>query len=81
MLTDEIRSLLAQLGTAVDLKQVADGDSLLTAGVIDSVAMVELIAQLESSYAISIGEDELVPENFDSIRDIAVFVQTKRGGQ
>jgi acyl carrier protein len=58
---------------------LSDQDSLLETGVIDSLAMVDLIAHLEKTYGISIGEDDMVPENFDSIDSIASYVERRRG--
>lgn len=59
---------------------LSDRDSLLEAGIIDSVMMLDLIAYLEKAHGISVGEDDMVPENFDSIEAIARYVERRRGG-
>lgn len=43
---------------------------LLTDGIIDSVDLVGLVAELEESYHIDIPLEEIIPENFDSASDI-----------
>ena len=53
--------------------------SLLESGVIDSTGVLELIAHLEAAYGIRVLDDELVPENLDSIRSLASFVERKQG--
>lgn len=56
---------------------LAEGDSLIEAGVIDSTGVLELIEYLESNYAIQISDEEVLPENLDSIARIGRFVTTK----
>lgn len=75
---DEIRDYLLQHGAATDVAGLSDDESLLEAGVIDSVAMVDLIAHLEGSYGIVVDEDDMVPENFDTIVAITEYVERKQ---
>ena len=51
---------------------------LLTTGILDSLNLLGLIVHLETVFSIAMGDDDLVPENFESIRSIAVFVASKR---
>ena len=51
--------------------------SLLEAGIIDSTGVLELICFLESTYGIEIADDEMLPENLDSIRAITRYVGRK----
>jgi len=53
--------------------------SLLQSGVIDSTGVLELVMFVEESYGIKIKDDELLPENLDSINNVAAFVQRKQG--
>ncbi len=76
----EIRSFLASnypLGR--DASTLAGDAALLDAGVIDSTGVLEVVDFLESEYGIRIGDDELLPENLDSIDNIVRFVEGKRG--
>jgi len=58
---------------------LADGDSFLEHHVLDSTGFLELIAHLEESYGIKVLDDEMVPENLDSLDSVAAFVARKRG--
>ena len=49
--------------------------SFLESGVIDSTGILELIAFLEEEYGISIDDDEIIPENLDSLKNLSVFLQ------
>jgi acyl carrier protein len=75
---EEIRSYLAATRGAGDMAGLSDSASLLEAGVVDSVAMVDLIAHIEGEYGIRVDEDDMTPENFDSIDAIAGYVEGKR---
>ncbi len=55
-----------------------DDDSFLEMGIIDSTGVLELVMFLESNFNISVADDELVPENLDSINNIVHFVDAKR---
>lgn len=55
-----------------------DDDSFLEQGIIDSTGVLELVAFLEEQYQITIADEELVPENLDSISRLVGFIQLKR---
>jgi acyl carrier protein len=57
---------------------LAEGASFLETGLIDSTGVLELVAHLEKTYAIKVNDDELTPDNLDSINAIAAFVERKR---
>lgn len=59
-------------------KKVTDSDQLLENGIIDSLGMLDLVSALEKDFGISISDEELVPENFQTVADIAAFVATKQ---
>ena len=62
------------LDAAEDLREE---DSLLERGIIDSTGVLELVAFIEEKFGITVEDDELIPENLDTIRDIAEFIRQK----
>jgi len=54
-----------------------DSDNLLTKGVIDSLRMLDMMSFLEDKYGLKIDEDEMMPENFESVEAITRFVEKK----
>jgi len=56
-----------------------DHDSFLSTGIMDSTGILELIEFLEESYQIKIQDDEMLPENLDSIDNVCSFVTRKMG--
>jgi acyl carrier protein len=63
-----------------DVSDLADSDSLLENGVMDSTGILELVAFLESDFEIQMTDAEIVPDNLDSIAAIAAFLDRKLGG-
>lgn len=61
-----------------DAAGLTDSASLLELGVVDSTGVLEIMAFLESTFGVSVEDDEIVPENLDSIERIAAFVERKR---
>jgi acyl carrier protein len=56
----------------------SDSMSLLDNGIIDSVGVMELVAFLEQDHGLEVNDEDLVPENFDSVDNLAGFVTRKR---
>ncbi len=52
-------------------------DSLLETGVIDSTGVLELVAFIEETYGIKVEDEEIVPENLDSINNITAYIVSK----
>ena len=53
--------------------------SFLERGIIDSTGVLELVSFVEESYGIRISDDELVPDNLDSINQLTRFIKGKLG--
>ncbi len=58
-------------------EKLTDDQSFLEAGIIDSTGILELVAFLEKTYGIQLEDEELVPENLDSINNISCFLLAK----
>jgi acyl carrier protein len=56
---------------------LADDQSFLESGVIDSTGVLELVAFLEQRYGIAVADRELLPENLDSVQNVSRFVARK----
>lgn len=56
----------------------ADGDSFMQRQILDSTGFLELVMHLEETYGISVSDEEMVPENLDSLNGIVAFVLRKR---
>jgi acyl carrier protein len=74
---NKIRKFIEENFILEEEDNLGDEDSLLEKGIIDSTGVLELVAFLEESYHFKIKDEELVPENLDSIKNISQFIQNK----
>ena len=61
-------------------EELTDSDSLLDKGIIDSTGVLELVGFLEERFAIAVDDEDLVPENLDSINNLVTYVERKSSG-
>ena len=78
IIIDKIKTFLGQQFPAT--KNVGNEDPLLKNGLIDSLGILEVVTFLENEFGITIVDEELSPENFESVRSLSAFVQQKRNG-
>lgn len=60
-----------------DGRDFSGDDSFFDTGLLDSVGVLTLVEFVREKYSISIEDDELLPENWDSVNRIAAFVQAR----
>lgn len=60
-------------------RAVGDEDPLLRTGILDSLGILEVVSFIEQEFGITVADEDLVPESFESIATIARFVDGKRG--
>jgi acyl carrier protein len=79
--TDKIRSFILETvlagarGTAFN-----DDDSFLEKGIIDSTGILELVSFVEGEFKIEVKDEDLVPDNFDSVSRLTDYVTKRIGG-
>jgi acyl carrier protein len=61
-----------------DVTTIDAGESLLESGTLDSVGVLRLVAFLEQTYSIRVGDDDLMPDNFDTLAAISTFVENRQ---
>jgi len=62
-----------------DSGDVEGETSLLGEVIVDSTGVLELVMFVEDTFGIAVADEEVVPENFDSIAALAAYVERKRG--
>jgi acyl carrier protein len=55
----------------------SDDDSLQEKGIIDSTGILELVSHLEDTYRVKVADNELLPENLDSVSTLVRFLESK----
>jgi len=61
-----------------DQSTLKNEDSFLEKGIIDSTGILEVIYFIEEDFAIKVSDEEMVPENLDSVNNIVKFIEKKQ---
>lgn len=78
-LNSELREFIVKNFLFGESFTFSDNDSFLKNGIIDSTGVVELISFVEQRYGITVEDDEVVPDNLDSISTLCQFIERKTG--
>ena len=78
-LRDRLKAYIVENFLFGDDNNFDDSTSFLESGIIDSTGILEVISYLEESFGIKINDNELIPDNLDSIDNIQNFVTRKLG--
>lgn len=73
------RFIVTEITQGAGIEAIAAGEDLLANGIVDSHGLMEMVAFLEGRYGIVVSDDDLVPENFQSLERIEAFVAGKAG--
>jgi len=77
MSVDEIRSFIVKTFLFEDDKELSETTPLLEKHIIDSTGVLEIVSFLEQRFGIRVEDAELIPENLNSIMNIANYVAKK----
>jgi len=73
----EVNAVIQQIAGIFDVLNIevpADDTDLFETGLLDSLTFVELLVHVEETMGVTVALDQLEPQNFRSIRHIAMFV-------
>ena len=74
---DKIRTFIVENFLFGKANGLGDDSSFLDEGIIDSTGILELVSFLEEQYDIRVEDEELVPENLDSINNVVAYLESK----
>jgi acyl carrier protein len=72
--------IASELSLGRDTGTLSPDDDLLAKGLVDSHGVMELVGFIEERYGIAVADEDLTPENFQSLGKIEEFVERKRNG-
>jgi len=73
----ELRTFIIDNFLFGDKNGFANNDSFLEKGIIDSTGMLELVTFVQQRHGITIEDEELIPDNLDSVERLSTFIQRK----
>ena len=77
----EIRDFVVNNFLFGEAGSLQEDTSFMENDILDSTGILELVTFLEASYGIKVQDQEMVPENLDSINRVASFVMRKQSGK
>jgi len=76
-LKDKIRTFVVENFLFGNNKNLEDTTSFLEEGIIDSTGVLELVTFIEEEFSIVVEDEELIPENLDSIYNVTAYLEKK----
>ena len=76
----QLKSFIAKRFPLARKRNIGPDDRLLGEGIIDSLGVLDIVGYLEEQFRITIADDDLVPENFETLGCLACFVERKLAG-
>jgi acyl carrier protein len=80
-LNEEVRQFIVKKFPLARKQQIGNADSLLESGLLDSQGVLEVVAFIEQNFPIIVCDDDLLPENFQTIDRIVAFIESKTSVQ
>jgi acyl carrier protein len=81
VIRDRVREfILNEFMADIDSTELTDDMSFESAHIIDSVGMMDLILFVEEAFEFEVENEEALPENFDSVANLVVYVTRKQAG-
>lgn len=78
---NKIKAYIAQnLLFSGDEFKYSNDVSFLEEGIVDSLGVMELVSFVEDHFGVSVDDQEITPDNFDSVSKLAAYVQGKLNG-
>jgi len=76
-ITVRLKEFILQKFPLAKKQGLKGSDRMLDTGIIDSLGVLDLVGFVEREYSIEVSDEELTPENFQSLDALTAFVQTK----
>ena len=73
----QIREFIVENFLFGDANGLKDDSSFLDEGIMDSTGVLELITFLEEKFSIKVEDEDLIPENLDSINNVTAYLEKK----
>ncbi len=74
---DKIRAFVVENFLFGSDENLEDNTSFLDEGIIDSTGILEMVSFLEEEFSITVDDEELIPENLDSINNVTAYLERK----
>ncbi|MBI5180225.1 MAG: acyl carrier protein [Nitrospirae bacterium] len=80
MIEEQVKQFITENFLFSEEKKITETDSFLENGIIDSTGVLELVSFVEEKFNVKVKDEEMIPENLDSINNLANFIKKKQNG-
>jgi acyl carrier protein len=80
MIEEQVRQFITENFLFSEEKKITEADSFLENGIIDSTGVLELVSFVEEKFNVKVKDEEMIPENLDSINNLVNFIKKKQNG-
>jgi acyl carrier protein len=77
-INEDIRFFVVENFLFGEDRGLLDDSSFIQEGIVDSTGIMQLVSYIQEQYLINIEDEELTPENLDSIRKVSAFIEGKK---
>ena len=77
IINDLEKFLVNEIAVNLERKSLTPDEDLLEKGIIDSLGIMKLILFMEETFGIAVADDEIVPENFQTVNMMVKFIKQK----
>jgi acyl carrier protein len=71
--------LSANFAVDIEANPIGVEESLITTGIVDSTGLLELVSFVEAQYGFDVPDEDLLPENFETIGRISAYIAARVG--
>lgn len=79
IMEDLEKVLLTEVAVGLEKQSLDPDENLLEQGIIDSLGLMKLITFMEATFGIKIIDEDIIPENFQSLTSMAMLVKRQMG--
>jgi acyl carrier protein len=77
-ITEELKKfLISEFGADFNKDSIGPDENLLMQGVIDSMGIIKLVSFMENKFGIKIDNEDIVPDNFQTLKSLTEFIEKK----
>jgi acyl carrier protein len=77
ILEDLEKVMVTEIAADLGRKSLDADEDLLSQGIIDSLGLMKLIAFIETVFKVRVGDEEIIPENFQSLNSMVRLIEAK----
>ena len=78
---EAVREFIAKkLAKSREQALVADSENIIETGLLDSLGVMQLVPFIEETFSVTVKDEDIVPENFESVDAISAYIEKAKQG-